>query len=62
VRVNGVAKPQIWQVCHRRRLHRGHDLTDFSANHRKTKSAVIIPTDKIACSTAFASYEHDAIC
>jgi hypothetical protein len=43
-------------------LHRGHDFPGLGANHRKTKNAVIIPTDKIARSTAFASYEHDAIC
>jgi len=53
MRENGVAEPWVGQARQHRRLHRGHDLTGLSANHRKAEDAVVTPADK---------HLHKALC
>src|SRR5215471_18817994 len=43
---DGIAELRIWQVRQHRRLHHGHDLTGFGADHREAENAVLARTDK----------------
>src|SRR6516164_9905122 len=43
---NGIAELRVWETGQHRRLHHGHDLTGFGADHREAEKAVVARTDK----------------